>query len=161
MSQRQHALARLARSPRQLRLLMNVWPPFLFSGIRVRHWAPDFRRVRVRLGKHLLTSNYFGTQFGGTMFAMVDPFWAILLAQNLGAEYTVWDRRAEIEFLAPGRTAVSAEFSLDQDTIDELLAAAEGGQKVLHWFSTDITDTGGTVVARAHKQVYIRRRPMT
>lgn len=160
MSQRQHALARLARSPRQLRLLMNVWPPFLFSGLRVRYWAPDFRRVGVRLGKHLLTSNYFGTQFGGTMFAMVDPFWAILLAQNLGAEYTVWDRRAEIEFLAPGRTAVSAEFSLDQDTIDELRAAAEGGQKVLHWFSTDITDTGGAVVARAHKQVYIRRRSM-
>ena len=158
MSQRQHVLARLARSPRQLRLLLNVWPPFLFSGIRVRHFSADFRHVQVRLGKHLLTSNYFGTQFGGTLFAMTDPFWTILLAQNLGPAYTVWGRRAEIEFLAPGRTAVTAEFHLDVGTIEELRAAAEGGQKVLRWFSNDITDTHGTVVARTSKQVYIRRK---
>ncbi|WP_147916790.1 DUF4442 domain-containing protein [Ruania zhangjianzhongii] len=158
MSQTQHALARLARSPRQLRLLMNAWPPFLFSGIRIRRLSEDFRHVQVRLAKHLLTSNYFGTQFGGTMFAMTDPFWTILVAQNLGPGYTVWDRSAEIEFLAPGRTAVTAEFTLSQDTIDELRSAAEGGQKVLHWFSNDITATDGTVVARTRKQVYIRRK---
>lgn len=158
MSQRHHALARLARSPQQLRRLLNLWPPFLFSGIRVRHLSADFRHVRVRLAKHLLTSNYFGTQFGGTMFAMTDPFWTILVAQNLGPDYTVWDRSAEIEFLAPGRTAVTAEFTLHQDTIDELRAAAEGGQKVLHWFNNDITAADGTVVARTRKQVYIRRK---
>ena len=158
VSQRHHVLARLARSARQLRLLLNVWPPFLFSGIRVQHLSHDFRHVQVRLGKHLLTSNYFGTQFGGTMFAMTDPFWTILVAQNLGPEYTVWDRRAEIEFLAPGRTAVTAEFTLDQATVDELRTAAADGQKVLRWFSNDITDVRGTVVARARKQVYVRRK---
>ena len=32
-----------------LRLGMNLWPPFLFSGIRVREISPDWRRVRVEL----------------------------------------------------------------------------------------------------------------
>ena len=158
MSQRQHPLARVASTPRRLRLLLNLWPPFLFSGIRVRHVSADFRHVRVRMGKHLLTSNYFGTQFGGTMFAMTDPFWTILVAQNLGPGYTVWDRQAEIEFLAPGRTAVTAEFTLEKAVLDELCAAAAGGQKVLRWFDTDILDRRGDVVARVRKQVYVRRR---
>ena len=158
MSQRQHPLARIASTPGRLRVLLNVWPPFLFSGIRVRHVSADFRHVRVRMGKHLLTSNYFGTQFGGTMFAMTDPFWTILVAQNLGPGYTVWDRQAEIEFLAPGRTAVTAEFTLEKAVLDELRTAAAGGQKVLRWFDTDILDRRGDVVARVRKQVYVRRR---
>ncbi len=158
MRQRQHPLARIASIPGRLRLLLNVWPPFLFSGIRVRHVSADFRHVRVRMGKHLLTSNYFGTQFGGTMFAMTDPFWTILVAQNLGPAYTVWDRQAQIEFLSPGRTAVTADFSLDPAVLDQLRTGAADGQKVLHWFDTDVLDTAGTVVARVRKQVYVRRR---
>jgi len=39
---------------------------------------------------------------------MVDPFFVILAIQQLGEEYVVWDRAAEIDFLAPGRTAVIA-----------------------------------------------------
>src|SRR5690625_295247 len=158
MSQRQHPLARIASTPGRLRLLLNVWPPFLFSGIRVRHVSTDFRHVRVRMGKHLLTSNYFGTQFGGTMFAMTDPFWAVLVARHLGPGYTVWARQAQIEFLAPGRSAVTAEFTLEQEVLDELRTAAESGQKVLRWFATDIVDRRGAVVARVRKQVYVRRR---
>lgn len=158
MSQRQHPLARMAGSPARLRLLLNVWPPFLFSGIRIQHVSADFRHVRVRLAKHLLTSNYFGTQFGGAMFAMTDPFWAILVAQNLGPGYTVWDRRAEIEFLSPGRTAVTAEFTLPEDVLATLRSAAADGSKVLHWFETDVLDRAGSVVARVRKQVYVRRR---
>src|SRR5699024_12774164 len=103
MSQRQHPLARVASTPGRLRLLLNLWPPFLFSGIRVRHVSADFRHVRVRMGKHLLTSNHFGTQFAGTIFAMTDPFWTILVAHTLGPAYTGRARQARLQRLAPGR----------------------------------------------------------
>jgi acyl-coenzyme A thioesterase PaaI-like protein len=107
MTQRPHPVTRLTRTARGMRLAANMWPPLLFAGIRVEHIAADFRHVRVRLAKSPLTANYFGTQFGGSMFAMTDPFWMVMLARNLGPDYTVWDQRAEIEFVTPGRTALA------------------------------------------------------
>lgn len=35
---------------------------------------------------------------------------------------------------------------------------AADGSKVLHWCETDIVDTGGEVVARVRKQLYVRRK---
>ena len=34
---------------RNLRRILNLWPPFLFSGIRVTALANDFRHARVEL----------------------------------------------------------------------------------------------------------------
>jgi hypothetical protein len=35
-------------------------------------------------------------QFGGSLFALTDPFYMIMLATNLGPEYVVWDKAASI-----------------------------------------------------------------
>lgn len=147
-----------ASRPWAWKLAGNLWPPLLFAGVRVEHIAPDFRNVRVRLAKSPLTANMFGTQFGGSMFAMTDPFWAIMLSRNLGPRYAVWDRRAEIEFLAPGRTALTTEFTLSGDDVGKARADAEDGDKVLRWFDNEIRDRDGVLVARVRKQVYIRRK---
>ncbi len=137
---------------------INLWPPLFFAGIRVIEWDARFRRVKVRLGYHRLTSNYFHTQYGGSLFSMTDPFWSILMLQSLGSEYTVWDQRGEIDFVSPGRGAVTTEIALTEEQIDEVRAAAETGEKVLRWFESDIVAVDGTVVARVRKQLYIRRK---
>jgi acyl-coenzyme A thioesterase PaaI-like protein len=159
MTQRPHPVARLARTARGMRLAANMWPPLLFAGVRVEHIAADFRHVRVRLAKSPLTANYFGTQFGGSIFAMTDPFWMVMLARNLGPGYTVWDQRAEIEFVKPGRTVLTTEFTLTASVLDEIRAATTGGEKELRWFGNDILDRDGALVARTRKQVYVRRKP--
>lgn len=152
-------LKALATSPRALRLGMNAWPPFLFSGIRIEELGADFRYARVRLRHTRLTSNYVGTLFGGSIFAMTDPFWMILVLRGLGPGYVVWDKAAEVEFVSPGRTSVTATFSLTEDVLAELRAEAAGGAKVLRWFETDVVADDGTVVARVRKQLYVRRAP--
>ena len=48
----------------QLRRFMNLWPPFLFSGIRVTAISADFRHVRVELRQRWYNRNYVGTHFG-------------------------------------------------------------------------------------------------
>ncbi|MGE9808188.1 MULTISPECIES: DUF4442 domain-containing protein [unclassified Janibacter] len=159
MSQQIGPFKRMLSSAGGLRLGMNLWPPFLFSGARILHISPDFAHVRVRLAKTPLTSNYFGTQFGGSLFSMTDPFWVIMLARNLGPDYIVWDRRGEIDFVAPGTTAVTSELVLPREVIDEVRAAADGGEKVLRWFENDVVDSDGTTIARVRKQVYVRRKP--
>ncbi|WP_235585464.1 DUF4442 domain-containing protein [Serinicoccus chungangensis] len=80
--QRVGRLKALATSPRALRLGMNLWPPFLGSGIRVVRMDADLRHVRVRLRHTPLTTNYVGTLFGGSLFAMTDPFWMLMVLRD-------------------------------------------------------------------------------
>jgi acyl-coenzyme A thioesterase PaaI-like protein len=150
-------MARRITAPR-LRRFMNLWPPFLFAGIRVRELSDDFRHARVELRSHWYNRNFVGTHFGGSLFAMTDPFWMIMTMQALGNGYIVWDKAAEIEFVKPGRGTVVAEFRLDDAVLEHIRAATAGNEKLLHWFETAVTDAEGDVVARVRKQVYVRRK---
>ena len=141
-----------------LRRLLRVWPPFLFSGIRVEAWSEDWRYVRVRLKLAWYNRNYVGSHFGGLLFAMTDPFWMIMTMNALGRDYIVWDRAAQIDFVAPGREDVYAEFLLDEADLDEMRNATADGAKYLRWFEVDVKTAGGEVVARVRKQLYVRRK---
>ena len=145
--------------PSTLRHGMNLWPPFLFSGIHVAAIADDWLSARVELRMRPWNRNYVGTHFGGSLFAMTDPFWMILVKERLGPGHFVWDQAGEIEFLKPGRGTVHADFRLDDGTVETIRAATAGGAKYLHWFQTEVVDAGGEVIARVRKQVYARRKP--
>ena len=143
-------------TPSRLRRILRFWPPFWMSGIRVTEASDDWRRISVRLRQYWFNRNYVGTHFGGSLFAMTDPFWMIMVMERLGRDYIVWDKAAEIEFVAPGRGDVFAHFVLDDAVIDELRGAAAGGEKVLRWFAVDVVNSAGETVARVRKQLYVR-----
>ncbi len=142
-----------------LRHGINLWPPFLFAGIHVTAIDAGYRHVRVELRQRPWNMNYVRTHFGGSLFAMTDPFWMLCLLQNLGRDYYVWDKAGEIEFVKPGRGVVATEFRVDDALLDEIKAATASGEKHLRWFENDILDTQGEVVARVRKQVYVRLKP--
>jgi acyl-coenzyme A thioesterase PaaI-like protein len=144
--------------PRRLRRLMNLWPPFLFSGIRVLDIAEDWRSARVILRMRWYNRNYVGTHFGGSLFAMTDPYWMILVMECLGRDYIVWDKAADIEFVAPGRGQVTADFIVEEAALEEIRAATANGDKYLRWFPIDVRNDSGEVIARVRKQLYIRRK---
>ncbi|QWD67126.1 DUF4442 domain-containing protein [Polynucleobacter sp. MWH-Aus1W21] len=141
-----------------LRRGMNIWPPFLGAGITVENIANDFRYAKVRLKHGLLNRNIVGVHFGGSLFAMTDPFFMMMVSQNIGKGYIVWDQAAKIEFLKPGKGAVDATFELTQTQINEIIVAAESGNKVLKDFVVDIKDRDEDVVARITKTLYIRKK---
>jgi acyl-coenzyme A thioesterase PaaI-like protein len=144
--------------PQRLRRVANFWPPFLFCGIKLEDLSSDWRYARVRLKLRWYNRNYVGTHFGGSLFSMSDPWWMILVMECLGRDYLVWDQAGEITFVAPGREDVYAEFRVEEAVLDELRAATANGDKVLRWFETDIRTAGGEVIARARKQLYVRRK---
>ncbi len=37
------------KSPPRVRRVLNLWPPFLFSGIRITELSDDYRHCRVEL----------------------------------------------------------------------------------------------------------------
>ena len=94
-----------------LRMLMNLWPPFLGAGISVERIAPDFSSARIRMTLRWYNRNYVGTHYGGSLFSMTDAFFAILAIHQLGKEYVVWDKYSSIEYLAPGKGVVTADFA--------------------------------------------------
>ena len=138
--------------------MLNLWPPFLFSGISVREISQDFRHTKVRLKKKPLTTNYVGTLFGGSLFAMTDPFYMVMIMKNLGKEYIVWDKRSEIEYVSPGKSTVFAEFDLRDEELDEIRREVAAAGKYLKWFDVEIKSADGVVVAIVKKQIYIRKK---
>ena len=146
-------------SPRLLRWGMNFWPPFRGAGIRVRHIAGDWSEVRVELRAGRIRRNFVGTHYGGSLFSMTDPFYALMLIHRLGERYLVWDQAASIDFVSPGRGAVTAAFSLTEERIREIEQQAAAGQKVLPQFDVEVRDEAGELVARVRKTLYVRLKP--
>lgn len=125
-------------SPRWFRLLFNIYPFYLGAGIRVAEIARDWRRVRVRMPLRWFNRNYVGTHFGGSLYAMTDPFLMIMAIRNLGRDFVVWDKAAAIEFVSPGRGTVMAEFRLDEADLERMRQETAGGGRSLPWFDVEV-----------------------
>ncbi|MEQ6898769.1 DUF4442 domain-containing protein [Microbacterium sp. KR10-403] len=145
-------------TPRRLAVGMSLWIPNLFSGIRVKRFSDDWTRVTVELHVNVFTRNYVKTAFGGSMSAMTDPYYFMLVMHQLGPGYVIWDTRGEIEFVKPGRGVLTAHFEVPPERVADIRERAQGGAKVLEWFETDITDRDGDVVAHVRREVYIREK---
>jgi acyl-coenzyme A thioesterase PaaI-like protein len=136
--------------------LLNFWPPFAGAGIRVRAMSRDWRYARVELRACAVNRGYFGTHFGGSLFAMTDPFYTLMLTNLLGGNYVVWDQAAEIEYVRPGRGTVQAEFRVEEAQVAELRRLAQDGQPVRPEFLVQVTDQSGAEIARVRKRMYVR-----
>ena len=138
--------------------LVNYWPPFLGSGIRVRQMTPDFRHIEVELKQSWFNTNYVGVHFGGSLYAMTDPFYMLMLIENLGPHYIVWDKAAAIRFKRPGKGVVSARFTLSEEQIREIQARVDREGKCEAHFQVQVLDQTGEIVAEVEKTIYLRRK---
>ncbi len=150
--------ARLFSSPRLFKRVMSLYPPFLGAGVRVAHVADDFSEVVVELRTRPLNRNAFGTHFGGSLYAMTDPFFALMMVARLGRDYVVWDKAAQIDFVRPGTGTVSAHFTLSEAQFEEARAATQNGDKFEPVYRVDVKNAAGKVVARVTKTLYVRQR---
>ncbi|WP_339754196.1 DUF4442 domain-containing protein [Algoriphagus aquimarinus] len=137
---------------------VNWYPPFLFSGIKVVDFADDFSMFRTRLKLTWFNRNLMGTAFGGSLYAMCDPFFMFILLIQLGEEYIVWDKTASIEFVKPGKGTVYAEFKLSQAQISEIKIAVDRDGKGVFEFPCEVIDSAGNIIAKLKKGVYVRRK---
>ena len=136
-------------------LLETAELPYLGAGVRVKASA-DLRTFEVHMKLRWWNRNYVGTQFGGSLYSMCDPFFMLALADALGRGYIVWDKAATIRFRRPGRGAVRATFHLPQEKIDEIRAAADAQGKVEPTFTVNVLSEEGEVVAEVEKLLYVR-----
>ncbi len=137
--------------------LINIWPPFLGAGIRV-HWSPDHKSVDVEMKLRFWNRNYVGTHYGGSLYSMTDPFYMLMLMENLGPGYIVWDKSASIRFRKPGKGRVKAEFRLTEEQLADIRTTLTTQEKYEPTFVVQVKDEAGEVVAEVQKMLHVRRK---
>lgn len=143
---------------RFLEKLINFYGPFLGAGVKLEKITKDFRQARVSMKLTFYNRNYMGTQFGGSLYAMVDPWYMLMLIKNLGKDYIVWDKAATINFRKPGKGKVTAEFHLTEEHLNEIKNTLETQNKMDYVFKVEVKDDAGKLIADVDKVLYIRKK---
>jgi acyl-coenzyme A thioesterase PaaI-like protein len=146
------------RGSHALRRWINLWPPFLGAGIRIKRIAPDVNAVDVEMRLRFWNANYVGTHFGGSLFAMTNPFYMLMLTANLGRDYIVWDKAATIRYRKPGKGTVRAECRLSDGQIDDIREKLKTLPKYEPAFSVEVKDDAGVVIAEVEKLLHVRKK---
>ena len=145
--------------PLGMRLFFNLYPPYFFSRTRIKYIAPDWREIVVELPKSLLTRNYVGTTFGGSLYAATDPFFMMMLIKIFGIkDHIIWDKGAHIDFKRPVRSNLIYRFIITEDELKKIQEGLKRSGKVLPEFSVDGIDKNGDVCVSIRKILYIRRK---
>jgi len=142
----------------QLLKWINFYPPLLGMNIRVVYKSPDLQTIRVQAKLSRRNLNVVGTHFGGTLYAMCDPWFMLILIHTLGKDYIVWDKSASIQFIKPGRGTVTATFCITREQADNLRARADAGEKIEPTFGVDVMDEQNQIVAHVDKLLYVRKK---
>lgn len=143
---------------RQIELVLRFYPPFLGAGIWVQRIADDFLSVSVRMRLRFWNKTGVGSHFGGSLYAMCDPFFMLILMKTLGADYLVWDKAATIRFKKPGRGTVSATFSIPRERVDEIRAEADLHGRSEPQFQVLVKDVDDNVIAEVDKFLLVRKK---
>ena len=141
-----------------LRRIANLWSPFFGAGITLSHVSADYRHIQVKMRLRWYNKNYVGTHFGGSIYAMTDPFYMMMLINNLGQDYIVWDKAANIEFIKPGRSTLSVSFVLDEAQVNTIKQLADTHGKYVFDLPVQVVDEQGDTIARVTKTLYVRKK---
>lgn len=147
-----------ALSPRVLRLLLNLYPPFVANRVRVRSVTPDFRAATLHVRQSLFTRNLSGTTFGGSIFAAADPMHAVLYWQIFAHEGTrlrIWLRSSSVRYLKPARGTLELRFRVGDDELAAARAALAADGRWIGRHRIEARDRTGEVCARFDNEVYL------
>ena len=117
-------------TPHLLKLRLNTYAPYIGAGIKIDYISLDQGLCVVSMGLTTLNKNIVGTQFGGSLYSMVDPFYMLMLMHQLGSNYVVWDKTSHIEFVAPGNSRVTARMKIPSTEVITI----QGWQKMVRLY---------------------------
>lgn len=138
--------------------LLNFYPPFIGAGIRLKKYNQKGTSYLVEMKLRWYNRNVYGTHFGGSLYAMCDPFFVFAAYSYFGENYILWDKSASIEFHRPGKGTVQALFEISDVRLAEMKSEVDKeGKKTFH-FTAEVKDKAQNVVAVVKKEIYIRKK---
>lgn len=138
--------------------LLNFYPPFLGAGIRIKKHNPEGNSYLVQMKLRWYNRNVAGTHFGGSLYAMCDPFFVFAAYSHFGDDYIIWDKSASIEYVFPGKGTVSGLFEISKDKLVDMKKEVDTLGKKTFFFDAEILDERKRVVCKLKKEIYIRKK---
>ena len=145
-------------TPKLLKRMLNLYPPYLGAGIKVTYISEDWKELHVSMSLRWFNRNAVGTHFGGSLYSMIDPHLMLLLMQLLGKEYLVWDKSADIEFVKASKKKVTSVLKVSNADLKVIRRSTSNGEKYFSNFIVEIRDEDDDLVAKVKKTIYVRRK---
>ncbi len=145
--------------PSIVKFALNLWPPFWGAGIKIVTISDDFRFVKIKLKLRWWNKNANRTQYGGSIFSLTDPVYSLMLMGILGREYFVWDKQANINFIQPGDSDLTADFVISEQCIEEIKQVTKSGDKYFPSFTVNVLNSRGELVSQVERTLYVRKKP--
>ncbi len=147
-----------AKQMRQLIRRVSLYPPYLGAGIKLKQVNQDFTHFEVQMKMRWYNRNIFGTHFGGSLYAMSDPFFVFIILNYLGKDYIVWDKSAKIEFKKPGTGTVKAVFEISKEKLEDIKNDVDMKGKNTYFFTAEITNSQNEIIAVVQKEIYVKSK---
>lgn len=135
--------------------IISYWPPFLVSGIRVQKYLAEEKRLEVAMSLRFWNWNHERSHFGGSLYSMTDPFYALLIRENLKENVRVWVKSAQIRFRRPGRGVVHSVFELKDEQLEKIQKDLASNHKSEPEFHIEVIDSHGKIVAEVSQIVHV------
>ena len=134
--------------------LASLIPRAHQMGVRFVEVRPGLVRAAVPADGN---GNHFGVMYAGVTFTVAEVLGGALALATFpaGTHYPVV-KRMEIDFVAPGRSELTATAALADDEIARLRAAARPGTKVPFVLVAEVVDADGRLVARTRGDYQLR-----
>lgn len=145
-------------TPKLAKRLLNLYPPYIGAGVKCSYISEDWSELHSNMKVRWYNKNRVGTHFGGSLYSMVDPHLMLLLMQQLGKGYYVWDKSADIDFIKATKRPVKAIIRMPKAILDEIKQRTENGDKYLPEFEIDIINDEGELIARVNKTLYVKKK---
>jgi len=145
-------------SPLLARIGFNLYPPFLGAGIRIKKISPQINDILIELKRHFWNRNYVNTHYGGSLYSMCDPFYMLILMNNIGRGYIVWDKEATIRFKKAVKDPVYAYFSISEEKLNEIRSRVDKEGKIEFVLTVEVKTKDGTIIAEVDKLLYVKKK---
>jgi acyl-coenzyme A thioesterase PaaI-like protein len=123
-------------------------------GVQFAEMRPGYVRAEVPFEGN---GNHFGVIYAGVIFTVAEVLGgAIHFATFDAATHYPLVRSLTIDFLAPGKSRLSASATLDDAEIARIRAAATPDAKVAFVLDAEVVGEDGTLVARTHGDYQLR-----
>ena len=147
--------------PNELKLMLNLWFPFLVNRIKILSITNDFNQMDVQLKHSFWNRNPNKSVWGGSITSALDPFFPIMIKQVMlkkGIRTDFFSKAVHVEFVKQVNTHILFQFKIKETEIIEAENSLKNNGKYEDWHTVEGIDSSGNICVNGKVQVYLRKR---
>ncbi len=147
--------------PSELKIMLNLWIPFIFNRVKIEDISDDFTEIKIRLIHSIWNRNPNKALWGGAIFSAADGFFPIILKQialRNGIKTDFFTKSTTVKYIREAKTDLSFHFKVMNDEIEDFFKIIKRDGKYQEWHTIDGIDTHGKKCIEVKIQPYLRIR---